>query len=202
MIELDNKTDNDWLLDVTKSAVTPPVRAKNQLAQIARSVCSKASDRYRSRVRTFCSKCNKRPCQCPKAPQFELVWKCPNLVDEVGKFTINVQHSMIKQFRSALGADQAREFDSILKLVSKTVPIGFIRGIPTSLENDFIDRFDDRKETIELVRSLIETAVNARLGAGENLNSIRQNLLWIEPFSDFPELIEQTIARQFNTSTN
>lgn len=202
MIELDNKTDNDWLLDVTKSAVTPPVRAKNQLAQIARSVCSKASDRYRSRVRNFCTKCNKRPCQCPKAPQFELVWKCPNLVDEVGKFTINVQHSMIKQFGSGLSADQAREFDRILKLVSKTVPIGFIRGVPTSLENDFIDRFDDRKESVELVRTLIETAVKARLSAGENLTSIRQSLLWVEPFSDFPELIEQVIARQISTSTN
>ena len=199
MIELDNKTDNDWLLDVTKSAVTPPVRAKNQLAQIARSVCSKASDRYRSRVRTFCSKCNKRPCQCPKAPQFELVWKCPNLVDEVGKFTINFQHSMIKQFRSDLRPEQAHEFDRILKLVSKTVPIGFIRGIPSIQENDYVDRFDDRKETIELVRSLIETAVFGRLSAGELPASIKQSLLLVEPFSDFPDLIDQVIDSRTNS---
>jgi len=124
------------------------------------------------------------------------------LVDEVGKFTINVQHSMIKQFRSDLSDEQARDFDRILKLISKTIPIGFIRGIPSVQENDFVDRFDDRKESVELVRRLIETAVGARLGAGETLTTIRQSLLWVEPFSDFPDLIEQVIAERIKASTN
>ena len=106
---------------------------------------------------------------------------------------------MIKQFRSDLRADQAKEFDRILKLVSKTVPIGFIRGIPSIQENDYVDRFDDRKETIELVRSLIETAVFGRLSAGELPASIKQSLLLVEPFSDFPDLIDQVIDSRTNS---
>jgi len=194
MIELDNNTDNDWLLDVTKSTVTPPVRAQRQLKQVARSVCSKASERYRSRVRSFCAKCNRRPCQCPKAPQLELVWKCPNLVDEIGKFTINVQHSVIKEFRNNLTSEVQQKFEQILRLISKTVPIAHFRGIPSIQEGDYLDRFDDRKESTDLIYKLICTAVSGRLSAGEPPSAIRQSLLWIEPFSDFPDLIDQAIT--------
>ena len=193
MIELDNNTDNDWLLDVTKSTVTPPVRAQRQLKQVARSVCSKASERYRSRVRSFCDKCNKRPCQCPKAPQFELVWKYPDVVDEVGKFSINTQHSVLKEFRKDLSVELLRRFEQILRLISKTMPIAHIRGIPAAQEGEYLDRFDDRKESTELVRNLVWTAVSSRLSAGEQALSIRQSLLFIEPFSDFPDVIDQVI---------
>jgi hypothetical protein len=192
-IELDNNTDNDWLLDVTKSAVTPPARARAQLNRVATVVCSKASDRYRRRDRTFCKTCKKRPCECPRAPKFELVWTCPNLVDERGKFTVNEQHSMIKDFRNGLTDEQAREFHRIIQLISKTVPISFIRGIPATEEKDYVDRFDDRKESVTLVRELIQMAVSSRTAAGEPISAIRQSLLMIEPFSDFPDIVEEIV---------
>jgi len=192
-IELDNNTDNDWLLDVTKSAVTPPARARAQLDRVARFVCSEASNRYRQRVRTFCKTCKKRPCVCPRAPKFELVWTCPNLVDERGKFTINEQHSMIKGFRKGLTDEQAREFHRIIQLISKTVPISFIRGIPATEEKDYVDRFDDRKESVTLVRELIQMAFSSRTAAGEPISAIRQSLLMIEPFSDFPDIVEEIV---------
>ena len=200
-IELDNQTDNDWLLDVTKSTVTPPVRTQGQLKQVARSVCSHASARYRSRVKSFCKTCNKRPCECPRTPKFEPVWKHPNMVDEKGKFTINTQHSTIKQFRTDLTNNQVGEFDRIIRLISKTIPVGFIRGIPSDQERNFVDRFDDGKASLGLLRELLEFAVVGRLLSGELHDSIRQSLLWTEPFSDFPDLIEETIARHVKPPT-
>ncbi len=200
-IELDNNTDNDWLLDVTKSAITPPPRARAQLDRVARITCSSASARYRQRVRTFCRTCSKRPCECPRAPKFELVWTCPNLVDEKGKFIINRQHSMINGFRNSLAAEQASAFDRIIHLISKTIPVAYIRGVPPSEEMDYIDRFDDRRESVDLVRELIRMAVTARLSAGEPVALIRQSLLMIEPFSDFPDLIEEIVVDHTSTSS-
>jgi len=202
VIELDNNTDNDWLLDVTKSAVTPPVRAQRQLRQVARSVCSQASKRYRSRVRSFCSTCSNRPCTCPRPPQFELVWKCPDMVEERGKFTINDRHSTIKQFREELASEQTRQFGQLLRLISKTIPVAFIRGIPTAQQRDYIDQFDDREESKNLLKSLIETSVLRSLSAGESPTSIRQRLQWTEPFSDFPDLIDEIIARHATPTTD
>ena len=197
-VELNNETDDDWLLDVTKSMVSPPVRAQGQLKQIARTVCSKASSRYRSRVRSFCKTCNQRPCVCPRSPKFEFVWRHPNTFEETGKFAINTQHSTIKQFRIDLNDDQVREFDRIIRLISKTIPVAHIRGIPSDQERDFVERFDDSKSSLGLLRELLNFAVAGRLLSGELPESIRKSLLWTEPFSDFPDLIDETIARHAN----
>ena len=201
-IELDNNTDNDWLLDVTKSSITPPLHTQDQLKQVARSVCSKAASRYRNRVKSFCATCAQRPCQCPRAPQFELVWNCPNLVDEKGEFKVNDKHSMIKQFKNTLDEEQKNKFNQIIRLISKTIPVVFIRGIPSNQESSFVNHFDDRKESIALVRGLIEFAVAGRLSAGELLPAIQKSLLFIEPFSEYPDLIDKVIAEQTKRRTS
>ncbi len=194
-IELDNNTDNDWLLDVTKSAVTPPPRTRRQLDRVARSVCSKASNRYRSRVRKFCTTCNSRPCKCPRPPQFELVWKYPNLVDEIGKIAVNEQHSMITQFREILPADQSKQLTRIIRLISKTVPATYLRGVPAGEETLYLDRFDSSSASELLVRELIETAIATRYQRGETLEEIQRSLQLIEPFSDFPYIIEDALEK-------
>jgi hypothetical protein len=194
-IELDNKTDNDWLLDVTKSSVTPPVRSRELLNRVARSVGAKATSRFRSKVFRFCTTCVQRPCVCPKARHLEFVWICPDLyVDNEGKFLINNTHSAINDFSNKLDGPRQNEFHNILKMISKTIPLALLRSVPQEAAGRRGLSFRNDNESERLIRSISETLVDARLKKGEDIDVIRDLMLWTEPFSDYPDIIEEVTA--------
>jgi hypothetical protein len=193
-IELDNKTDNDWLLDVTKSTVTPPARAKAQLSRIAKGVRSRAVERYRQRIRTFCQTCQSPPCKCKRAVIIESVWTRPDIAKEKGNFTVNVEHSVIKGFRAVLSKTQGTEFMHVIQLISRTIPFEYIQIFSSQQEQSCVNRFDDSPDSVDLVRALVQTAVTARLSTGEETGAIRRSLLLIEPFSEYPDIVENVIS--------
>lgn len=199
-IELDNKTDNDWLLDVTKSSVTPPVRSRELLNRVARSVCAKATKRFRSQVFRFCATCKQRPCICPKARKFEFVWVCPDLyVDDGGKFSINSAHSTIHDFSDRLDSDEKSEFQNILKLISKTVPLSLLRSVRQEDAGRRGLSLTNLNESERLIRSIAESLVETRLKKGENLAVIKELMLSTEPFSKYPDIVDEVISRHKET---
>ena len=191
-IELDNKTDNDWLLDVTKSSVTPPMRSRDLLNRVAKSVCTKATKRFRSQVFRFCVTCKQRPCVCPKARKFEFVWNCPDLhSDDDGKFLINGDHSTIRDFSEKLDGDERTEFQNILKLISKTIPLALLRSVPQEAAGRRGLSFRDDSESERLIRSIASTLVETRLVSGEELAAIKELMLSTEPFSKYPDIVDE-----------
>ena len=195
-IELDNKTDNDWLLDVTKSSVTPPVRSRELLNRVARSVCVKATKRFRSQVFRFCTTCKQRPCICPRARKFEFVWICPDLyLNDGGKFSINGAHSTIHDFSDRLESNEKSEFQNILKLISKTIPLALLRSVPQEDAGRRGLSLTNLKESERLIRSIAETLVEARFKKGEELAVIKELMLSTEPFSKYPDIVDEVISR-------
>ena len=200
-IELDNKTDNDWLLDVTKSSVTPPVRVKRQLEQVARKTCSHATRRFRSRVKTFCRTCNKRPCTCPRQREIELVWRIPDLYENSGKFSINEKHSLIARFSASLDVPEQKLFKNILKLISKTIPVMFLKAVPETDEGIRGLSFRDDDDSLNIMIALIHYFFEERKKAGDNLQSIKETLNFLQPFSGYPDIID-TVFTELQQSSN
>jgi hypothetical protein len=194
-IELDNKTDNDWLLDVTKSSVTPPVRSRAVLNRVARTVGARATARFRSKVFRFCSDCLQRPCTCPGKKEFELVWLCPDLYQLDGKFSINGDHSIIRGFSESLEKDDQFNFSNILKLISKTIPLSLLRAVPQEDAGRRGLNFRNDNESERLIRSITELLVGERLGKGQNVEEIRELLSWTEPFSDYSDIVDEVITK-------
>ena len=200
-IELDNKTDNDWLLDVTKSSVTPPVSVKRQLEQVARRTCSQATKRFRSRVKTFCRTCNKRPCVCPKQKEIELVWRIPDLYENTGKFSINDKHSLIARFSASLEASEQKLFKNILKLISKTVPVLFLKAVPETDEGMRGLSFRDDNDSSIVMADLVRYFFEGRQKSGDDLQSIREQLNFLQPFNDYPDIID-TVFTELQQASN
>jgi hypothetical protein len=201
-IELDNNTDNDWLLDVTKSSVTPPVRARRQLEQVARKTCSQATKRFRSRVKTFCKSCGKRPCVCEKQREIELVWHVPDLYENEGKFLINDRHSLLERFSTSLDTSERKLFKSILKLISKTIPIAFLRSVPADDEGMRGLSFRDDHESSVIMKTLVNYFFKQRVEAGDSLLSIKETLEYLQPFCDYPDIIEEIYFELQQPSTS
>lgn len=201
-IELDNNTDNDWLLDVTKSSVTPPVRARRQLEQVARKTCSQATKRFRSRVKTFCKNCGKRPCVCDKQREIELVWHVPDLYENEGKFLINDRHSLLERFSTNLDTSERKLFKSILKLISKTIPIAFLRSVPADDEGMRGLSFRDDHESSVIMKVLVNYFFKQRVEAGDSLLSIKETLEYLQPFCDYPDIIEEIYYELQQPSTS
>ena len=193
-IELDNKTDNDWLLDVTKSSVTAPVRVRRQLEHVARRTCSQATKRFRSRVKTFCRTCNRRPCACPRQREIELVWRIPDLQENSGKFSVNEKHSLLAKFSANLEESERKLFKSILKLISKTVPVVFLKAVPTTDEGMRGLSFRDDNDSSKLIGDLVLYFFLERQKAGDNLQSIKETLNFLQPFCDYPDIVETVFA--------
>lgn len=199
-IELDNKTDNDWLLDVTKSSVTPPVSVKRQLEQVARRTCSQATKRFRSRVKTFCRTCNKRPCVCPRQREIELVWRIPDLYENTGKFSINEKHSLISRFGASLEVSEQKLFKNILKLISKTVPVLFLKAVPETDEGMRGLSFRDDNDSSIIMTDLIRYFFEERQRSGDNLQSIKETLTFLRPFCDYPDIVDSAFTALQQTS--
>lgn len=194
-IELDNKTDNDWLLDVTKSSVTPPVRSRAELNMIARRVGVKATARFRSKVFRFCGTCHQRPCICPKVREFELVWICPDLYQSEGRFSINARHSTILDFYEKLNSVDRAKFSNILKLISKTIPLTILRAVPQEDAGRRGLNFRNDNQSERLIRSIAEDLVVERLSRGQKIVDIKDLLLWTEPFSEYPDIVDEVVSK-------
>ena len=192
-IELDNNTDNDWLLDVTKSSVTPPVRSRELLNMVARRVGSMATKRFRSKVYRYCATCNQRPCICPRTG-FEYVWISPDLDQPDGKFSINTNHSAIQSFSNGLNPENKNEFSNILKMISKTIPLLMFRAVSEEDAGRRGLNFRDDSESGRILRSILDQLVISRLAKGEDAKAIKDLLLSTEPFSDYPDIVDEVIS--------
>lgn len=197
-VELDNRTDNDWLLDVTKSSITPPVRARPELNMIARRVAAKATARFRSKVFRFCGSCHKRPCVCQGTREFELVWICPDLDRPEGRFSINEEHSLLVDFVEKLDRSNRTRFSNILNLIAKTIPLSVFRSVPQEDAGRRGLTFRNDSQSERLIRLISEDVVAERLSKGQMIADIKDLLLWTEPFTDYPDIVDEVVSRYEN----
>ena len=79
-------------------------------------------------------------------------------------------------------------------MISKTIPLALLRSVPQEAAGRRGLSFRNDNESERLIRSISETLVDARLKKGEDIDVIRDLMLWTEPFSDYPDIIEEVTS--------
>lgn len=182
LVDIPNKFDHDWKIDIKKATATPSVSVRKDLVRLGKMTRKAAGAVHRFRGNQIMLD------DSIKSFDFQPIWKARKGRDEVRHYYINEEHPVIrglleKEFISS------SEFKSALKLIGETTPVESIIQFHSE-EPESHELRDSHKEpdpgTIELARmmyrSLISSGIDRELAIKQIFN--------IEPFNHYTQLIE------------
>lgn len=183
-LDLPNSMDQEWEIDVKKTKARPPDVLRKELKRIASATRGLASEIYRHRGKIVARK---------NSQNHMFVWK--QLVRR-GKYfyQVNREHPLVKL---ALKSDKDKTIERILKIVEETIPTSQII-ITNSEQPDKLSGFEDIPEK-EIIM-LISEVYNAMVEQGISYSVAIERLYIMEPFSQFPHLVET--FKEHNNNNN
>ncbi len=172
MIDLPNQLDNEWQIDIKKSVARIPAGLRDQLKAYASEVRAQAVEVYRHRGKVIQRKST--------ISKFEPVWI---EMQKEGKryYEINQQHPFISQY-------DLKVLRPLLRLLEETLPVPLI-VINESENPDSFFRPYEKIPSQELT-DLLKTVYKSLL-RNNTSEQAKKRLLMIEPFNEYPELIER-----------
>jgi hypothetical protein len=177
MINLPNHLDNDWQIDIKKSRARPPAYLRQDLKAIINTTVIQAEEVFRHRGKAV---------QRSLTSDFSFVWK-EMVRDGRYYFTINREHPVIATQLEKLSGKKT-EINRLLRLIEETVPGPSI----ISKENEYPDSMlkpFELKPPDEII-AIMKELFNGWMKQGMNEKEARQKILMTEPFSDYPQYIE------------
>jgi hypothetical protein len=175
-IDISNASDLDWKIDVRKAQAHPPDSIREEVKRIASATRKVASEVYRHRGTRL------RPEGDSSSPQV-YVWDTIKKRDKVS-YKINREHPLIRQL---IDSPDARTAFAVLSLVEETIPIPFIIGNFSSNIDQQGVPFEEADTSI--LREQLRIVVSVLREEGLSDDEVRRELLLIEPFQHYPELI-------------
>lgn len=180
-IDIPNDVDLDWKIDVKKAAAFPPECITEQLKRIAKRTREAAAKVYRHRGSKLA-----RSTEIKES----YVW---NQIQQKGqiKYTINREHFLIKKIIKE-NKVSASELYSLLSMIEETIPIHLITAQIKENETSYRLPFEGKTKELETVINNLYTYLAAQ---GKSMDQIKKELLVLEPFSGYPELVEAVLNK-------
>ncbi len=122
-IDIPNNLDQNWKIDVKKSQASPPTVIRERLKSIVERVTNGSQRVYKGRSNKV------------SAIDHPL-WNIYRARGEVD-FSINDEHPIINNFIGGLNKRQSREFNNILQMVEKFIPLDALMTEYNQNPNDF-----------------------------------------------------------------
>ena len=155
-IELSNSniSDNVWDVDISKSSVKIPEYSKQEIFSECSSIRSRAHDIYRYHGGLIQHKVGKSKNSKPISP----LWICEKIGNNLGDkdvFKINKDHFVFKEIESKLDPNLSSEFNFLIQLLEKTLPIDsiFARKSNNELVQNSFDQDELFNNFIHLLKS-------------------------------------------------
>lgn len=154
-VDISNKQDFDWDIDIKKSKATPPDYLRRQLETVALQTRRLA---YQTYVYRGIPQKKRLSSGRPVVP----LWTTAQERNNKLFYSINFDYPLIKDILEDLGSSKTTKFRQLLKLLSETIPVQNIDfHANDEAQKDFSNPFegeDEEKNTIfnELVQSFIE----------------------------------------------
>ena len=182
LIDIPNKLDHDWKIDIKKATATPSFTVRKDLIRLGKLARSSAGSIHRFRGNQIMLD------DSIKSFDFQSVWKARKTRDEARHYYVNQEHTLIKGLLEKDSISK-KEFKTVIKLIGETTPVESIVQFhseePESHELRDTGR-DLDQGTIELAimmyKSLIATNTSPEIAVKQIFN--------IEPFNQFPELVQ------------
>ncbi|WP_214071828.1 ATP-binding protein [Mucilaginibacter sp. dw_454] len=179
MIEIDATLDFSWQLDIRKSRAIPPRMFQQHLKRYGAEIRKRATEVFRHR--------GKQQKQKTSRNDFEFAWI---VSEDNGRetFTINRQHPLVKALYEHSG-EIRKSTDDLLKLLEITLPVPSLI-LNETLKGEYSSGSMPAVKESEVVRLM--QAVYQKLRAnGTTHDKALEDLYFIDPFSNYPHLIEQ-----------
>jgi hypothetical protein len=183
-VDLPNNLDAEWQIDIKKSVARPPLVLRDQLKAYASKVRAQAVEVYRHKGKILQRKY--------VAVQFQPVW---NEKLRHGKrfYEINREHPVIQTFIASMNG-KASDLTQLLRFIEETVPVPLITIKESEQPEMQSFPFEGVKDsTILEMMNLLYASLIAQKKTDDEARSMVLN---IEPFNNFPHLIDQVILKK------
>jgi hypothetical protein len=176
-IDLSNSLDDKWQIDIKKSTARPPLECREQMKSYAKTVRNRGVEVFRHRGKILTTR---------KQQEFQPLW-LEKRQGQKYSFLVNRNHIMIAELKNLAVSEPEKAIEYLLRFVEETVPTKSV-FIRESEQGATSEPFEETN--LEVVKTMIKQIFNAQKASGKNIEQIKILLLNIEPFNNFPELIE------------
>lgn len=176
MIDLPNKLDTEWQIDIKKSTARPPMVCRDQLKSYALRVRSQACEAYRHRGRIIKQK---------SGQTFQSLWLDKKKGDK-WSFVVNREHFLIQEFKELAHTDPDKAIEQMLRFIEETIPVKSIFIKESESGENQTKPFEGADNDIA---TIIKTIYKNQTTIGKTPEQAKAFLLNLEPFNNFPELI-------------
>lgn len=176
MIDLPNKLDTEWQIDIKKSTARPPMVCRDQLKSYALKVRSQACEAYRHRGRIIKQK---------SGQTFQPLWLDKKKGDK-WSFVVNREHFLIQKFKELALTDPVKAMEQMLRFIEETIPVKSIFIKESESGENQTKPFEGADNDIT---TIIKTIYKNQIAIGKTPEQAKIFLLNLEPFNNFPELI-------------
>lgn len=182
LIDIPNKLDHDWKIDIKKATATPSIKIRKDLIRLGKMTRLAAGNVYRFRGNEVLLD------DSITSFDFQPIWKATKKRDGAYDYYINEEHPILKKNLDAEVIGK-KDLKTILRLIGETTPVEAI--IQNYSENpESVELRGEHKEldpgTIQLAKLMFESLIKSGI---TNEIAIKQ-ILNIEPFNEYPQIIE------------
>lgn len=175
-IDVPSALDHEWQIDVRKSRARPPGVLKEDLGRIARMTRERAVAIYRHRGKVVAH---------TSSAGFVLPWQ-RRLKHGKISYQINREHPLVS---AMLGVPlpYRKTLRALLRLVEETVPTPLIAIDHTEKPEEQASPFE--RASMTEVRDVLVQVYRVLRRGGSSSKSAREQMLLMEPFRNYPELV-------------
>ena len=180
-IDLPNNLDVDWKIDVKKASAVPPDIIYDQLKRIGKLTRELAAKVYRHRGSKLARKVEK---------QESFVWHQLQNKGQI-KYKINRAHPYIQALISNNNTE--KHIEGLLSLIEETIPINLIISQLSGNMASYSVPYSESQKQLKTVLINLFSVLN---NSGKSADEAKIQLLSIEPFNSYPELVEAIVTRE------
>lgn len=176
-IDLPNKLDAEWQIDIKKSKAYPPFACREQLESYAKSVRSIGSDVYRHRGKILKQRAGQ---------SFQPLW-LEKKKDNKWSFVINREHLMIQDLKSMAKSKPEQAIETLLRFLEEAIPTKTIYVNEAQGEEKQKTPFSDMDNSV--IKQMIIQIYENQVAAGKTPEQAKSILKGMEPFNNYEDLI-------------
>ena len=180
-IDLPNKLDTEWQIDIKKSRAYPPAVCREQLESYAKSVRNIGSEVYRHRGKILKQRAGHN---------FQPLW-LEKKKDNKWSFVVNREHLMIRDLKTLAKSKPEQAIETLLKFIEEAIPAKTIYINEAQGEETQKTPFSDID--INIIKQMLTQMFGNQIAEGKTPEQAKVLLKTIEPFNNYEDLIDELI---------